>query len=196
MKISLKHILRGYIRAFRDASQEPDDPNDDPNKKVPLRWEDILLFLILPAIVATVICLLQISLKPNAMNLLATALSIFGALLFNLIVLLVELCNKTRKLMVTAEDLSEKAHYKRRLSVLEDLNNTIGFEIILCVVALVVLFSLFLEVPRVPKQLEGVFAFLYWGGNWLTYSFVGCFLLNLLMVLKRTHILLDKEISD
>lgn len=137
---------------------------------------DFFLFFIVPLVVSAPLTYFRPVLTPGLVGVLATSLSVFAALLFNLILLIYDMLNR-------GSDSSGKGTVKIRL--LEEIYRNISFCILLAIVTLIFLLIDFLDIKRLGIQQMLAF---------LVYYLVGVFILTLFMVLKRVHILVRREI--
>ncbi len=132
---------------------------------------DMLRFLMPPVIVGTASYYFCVSVRDSLANILATALSIFAALLFNLLVLVYDLLKK--------EELAPPSpHRNVRRDILDEIAKNISFNILVAL-TVIVLLILCLLLPTHPRVLVYLSA--------LVFSLVTLFLLTLLMILKRIH---------
>lgn len=147
--------------------------NDHKTKKI-LR-SDILLFFVYPIVAAGLILWLCDSMRPSLVSVLSTSLSIFAALLFNLLLLVYSAIRK-----------DEQLNSKSRKEFLKEIYVNISFCILISVISIV----LILVYSQIPNNQIAQYTF-----SFLIYYFVIVFVLTLLMVLKRIHVLFSKEID-
>jgi hypothetical protein len=145
---------------------------------------DLLLFYVVPFIVAVVLAILKIDLHKDLVNLLVTALSVFAALLFNLLLLVYDVIKKTG-------DATEPEKLKRHY--LKEIYTNISYSIFVSILSIIFLLASLLNFGAIKSfcctsevRTILVIAALFLLGN---------FLLTLFMILKRIHILLSKEMS-
>lgn len=139
--------------------------------------EDVLLFLIIPLLAAlALVLLLDVRLDVNAINALITSLSVFSGLLFNLLLLIYDLLIK--------ENSEEDPSTLRRM-FLGQIYAHISFSILTAVVSISLLLFLFIKVES-PVFVIPI--------TTMVISLVINFILTLLMILQRVHILISKEI--
>lgn len=162
-KINVYRIVQDHFRTLRDYGTGAYSKGD------------IFIFFVVPALVAAAAVAFGLNVPRAIGTLLVTALSIFGALLFNLLLLLYDIVRR-------AESGPQKAEL--RLHFLRQLYSNISFSILLAVLTLVVLLVSFLGLG--PTWVGGTLDF-------LTCYLAALFLLTLFMVLKRMHILLSME---
>jgi hypothetical protein len=137
---------------------------------------DLLIFIYLPVVIALIPIMSELELKVETVNLLITVLSILIGLLLNVLVLLYDLINRNGAIPL-----------KRKL--LKEVLHNITFAILLSLTSILFLLaSLFLF----SRNLFGFFdleSFV----DYLIYLFLLEFLVTLLMILKRIHVLLLSE---
>ena len=139
---------------------------------------DFLLFFGVPAVVTGVLLYSYGDLKPNLVTIVATSLSVFAALLFNLLLLVYDAVRKSESVAAAHDDLREE--------FLRQVASNISFAILVAVATIVSVLALVFvnRVSSVAHIVSGIIYFL-----------VTLFLLTLLMVLKRVHALLSEEIG-
>ncbi len=160
-KINVSGIVRDHVRTLKDYAANR------------VSAGDILLFFVLPALVSLLMVLvLHFSLDGAAINVLITSLSVFSALLFNLLILIYDLLRKER---------AAKPHSALRIQFLDQISANISFSILVAVLAIALVLLLFIKVEFPPWT-----AALNLAINFLVINFI----LTLLMVLKRVHVLI------
>jgi amino acid transporter len=138
--------------------------------------EDILLFLVAPICGGLFLVFgLQFRLDLDAANVLITSLSLFSALLFNLLLLIFDILRK--------ESGDEEQPVIRR-QFLSQIYSNVSFGILNAVICIALLLLLFINID-LPLFVDAV--------NLIVDILVINFILTMLMVLKRVHILLRKE---
>ncbi len=137
----------------------------------------VLLF-VLPLAVAGAILYWHGSLDSTPITIVATSFSIFAALLFNLLLLIYDVIRKPDKSSFRA----------LRRQLLRDLFRNISFAILTAIVgvALLIALALFEEDDGPVKA----------GLSYGVYYLALVFVLTLLIVLKRVHVLLSKELES
>lgn len=139
---------------------------------------DLVVFFGLPGVLsALIVWLLHYKLGRDFSNVLITSLSVFSALLFNLLLLIYDILRKEDK---------EKEESKLRRRFLKEIYANISFSILVSVITIILLLLLFVDI-----QNEGIISII----NFFIYFLVTNFILTLLMVLKRVHILLSQEMK-
>jgi hypothetical protein len=169
-------------------------------------WLEVLLFFGVPAVCAGVAMTLA-KFSPDLANLLATVFSVFSALLLNLLVIVQTASERlVGSAPTTAGDgvsaaaaRVNESRRKDRIDYLKEVHANISFGTLVSVVllGLVLVHVVFSGAGTVGSSdrwdLAGE-----WGRGALECSIwylVGIFLLDLFMVLKRIHILLDRTIA-
>ncbi len=136
---------------------------------------DIVVFVGLPFLVAIAAFLLHIDIDEGLINLLATSLSIFAALLFNLLLLVFDIIEKG------------KAHQgDLKTKFLKEIFSNISFCILLSILAVIFL---------IIANFASTFSWFSQVLDILIVFLVSMFILTLFMILKRVHILMSKEIE-
>lgn len=146
-------------------------PTDKP------KWGDYAIFFVVPIGVAVALVISDVDLHHDAISVLITALAIFGGLLLNLLLL-------AHSIVKGAAEL-KRADLRHIL--VRELYSNIAYAILVSLVALVVLVVLEFSgtAGLWPTTLTGV-----------TYFLLAHFLLTLLMVLQRVHVILSLEFDE
>lgn len=165
-KINISQIVIDHLSTLR---------NENTGK---ISAVDIMIFLLVPLILAVISYLVGWSLSKDATNLVVTAMSIFAGLMINVLVLIYTVALNTKPTDETVEEAILEKRFLRQIFA------NISFSICTSVLIVVVLScSYFLEAKA--QLLVTSIAFLL----------LGNFLLTLLMTLKRLHILLSKRFT-
>jgi di/tricarboxylate transporter len=145
---------------------------------------DITLFYVIPFIVAVVLAVLKIDLHKDLVNLLVTALSVFAALLFNLLLLVYDVIKKTG-------DATNLEKLKREY--LKEIYTNISYSIFVSILSIIFLLTSLLNFGAIKSFCctSEVRTTLMIAAFFLLVNF----LLTLFMILKRIHVLLSKEMS-
>lgn len=148
---------------------------DHNTRKVRL-W-DIVFFFIIPLPLAFLLEQFR-SLGPgDAEGIIVTSLSVFAALLFNLLLLVYDLVSKADR---------DASNHRKKLDLLNQLFANVSFSILTSILSIVSVMTLSLDLVGGLAQVAlGVFA----------YYLIIVFMLTLFMVLKRAHILLSVELE-
>jgi hypothetical protein len=137
--------------------------------------EDILLFFCLPILISVAALWLGILLTDPAVNVLITAISILGGLLFNLLVLI----------YTVAERFAPPTGKKDAQQFLREVYSNIAYAILMCILCLIPLIGLVInERPHIELIL-----------NAIAIALCVHLTLTLLMILKRLHTLLSLELK-
>lgn len=164
-KINIWLIISDHISTLRDFKSDR------------ISVADILLFLVAPIVVAFLLVFgLHFSLDTNAINVLITSLSVFSALLFNLLLLIYDIIRKEK---------DDHGQSSLRREFLRQIYYNISFSILTAVLCIALLLLLFIEF-NYPPITDTVNLFV----DFLVINFI----LTMLMILKRVHILLSAGI--
>lgn len=140
---------------------------------------DIVIFFLVPAIAAVALSYFNIFLSSDLATVLLTVMSILTGLMFNLIVLMYEVITKSTK-----EHGKEGKNDRLKLSFLREVYSNISFSIFVSIIMLCLLLIFFMVK-------ENTFAMAIMSG--LIFGLLFIFVLTLLMILKRIHVLISKE---
>ena len=166
-KVNVSRIVIDHVATFRDYSKDRCRPTD------------FLLFFGIPAANAGVLIYFYGNIRPSLIGIVATSLSIFAALLFNLLLLVYDAMGKSGKLNGNTDGL------RRRF--LREVFSNISFAILVAISAIVSVLAV--VIVNACSAADYVFSV-------LVYYLVTLFLLTLLMLLKRVHILLRHESEE
>lgn len=164
-KINLFKIISDHIKTFTDATS---------GKFI---ISDFLVFIGIPIIVSIIVSIRGLYISNELITLLVTSLSIFAALLFNLLLLIYDIVRK-------GNDNKTPSEIKWKL--LKEIYSNISFCILLSINAVIFLLaaSITTNGSWVDQMIDIVITFL-----------VSMFMLALFMILKRVHVLLSNEIK-
>ncbi len=139
---------------------------------------DFVVFYLLPIAAGAILIAFNLILGKTMSNVLITALAVFAGLLFNLLLLIFDIANKPRpeKEKLTAD----------KIRYLKEIYSNIAYAILIALLAIVVILAHLLFFSLHIKLAFSMTAF-------LVYILFANFLLTLLMVLKRVHVLLGTE---
>lgn len=124
----------------------------------------------------------------------ATVLSIFAALLFTLLVMLLDRAEKKASIAVSEANVRDL--------VIKELHENVSYAILVALICLVFLVLKSLNVASLDKAEKAhqvIGAFGHWWSNILNagiFCLSGAFLLTIFMVLKRTHELFKFDLSN
>ena len=170
-KINIFDICRDHINTLRNFD----------TKKVSIG--DLVLFFVIPLPIGAGAVWVHGSMKNTEVTVLVTAFSIFTALLFNLLLLTFDLISKT-------DGSSDDFMIRLKMLLLQQTYNNISFCILVAITAIGLLLIYLLD-SRLGFSIDQVEYVISFGVYYLTTLF----LLTLLMILKRVHILLSKEMT-
>ena len=178
-KISIANIIKDHISTLRN------------NKTRKISYLDITLFFLLPFFISGFIVYLGISLNDALVNALITSLSIFSALLFNLLLLVYDVSEKKLYLPETTDPVENNRRIKTR-ELLREIYNKISFTILISIITVSTLLIYFLKVSSCVFLSINICS-LQWLLALVIYYLTIQFALNLFMILKRIYILLAKS---
>jgi amino acid permease len=167
-KFSISDILRDELHTLRDFSSGK------------VSKTDIFLNLVLPGILSLSFVWFNRMISGGMINSILTAFSVFAALLLNLMLLVYTI--------VTRENSKSEnsAKDELKLMLLKETYTNIQFAVLMSVFIIICLL-LILFLPT-NAYIENLFSL-------LIYYFIFVFIFTILMVLKRTHIIMKREIS-
>lgn len=171
-KINIMDIIKRHLKTLKDYSTKK------TSKK------DILTFFIVPAIFA--ICLTnKCTVTNNGVQIVLTVFSIFAGLMFNLLILIMDIGRRVRK-QGNEEKVDAKRQKITEQLILETYTN-VAFSILvsLFVICITLVFVIGLS-NIIIKYIISII--LYW--------LVIVFIMTLFMILKRIFRLLDNELED
>ena len=148
-------------------------------------WDEIGLMYGLPVVVAIVLLLFGFTVSDEIANILITSLSVFAALLLNLLLMLFDSLSKVQQ--GSAEQVE-----KARKELIRETYANISYSILVALVCIFVLVGFAIWNLGINNLAITV---LKQTASGLVYFLVLNFLLTLFMVLKRIHVLLSKELD-
>lgn len=158
-----------------------------------LSIRDLIVFFALPIGIGwTLVYCLGIRLKGDLVSNLITGLSIFVGLLLNLQVIIFDIISKlnesieTNTEAETAKDSVREVKRTMKRAFIKEIFSNTSFAILLSIVTLLPLVTLLFE------ECKGWSAVL----SAVSFSLILMFLMNLLMILKRMHLLLGHELRS
>lgn len=175
MKINISPIIKNHINTLYDAK----------NNKISI--VDVLTFYVLPGVLFYPIYKNNILLDKDFYNVSITFFGIFIALLLNIEVAIFGIF--TRKWSIEGKEIIKKDKFDERNKIIKEVDSNISYLTILCI------FSLFYF----------IFVYCCVGGNVFNnicyISMVSAYLylhfgLTLLMVVKRSHALFQREYNE
>jgi len=171
-KINIAKIVTSHLDTLRDYSSGK------------ISWVDVSFFFGLPFLLSIMGWRLGWGLYVDALNALLAAFAIFAGLLLNLLILIYTFSTN-------ASYPTNLAKMKTRF--VKELHNNIAFSVLLSILivmaALVGVAQLKMRNPQDPGHTGSTLTFII---VYLTTNFV----LTLLMILKRIHVLLSTEIDQ
>jgi len=164
-KINIGRIIRDHLDTLRD---------DATGQRM---ISDYILFFGLPLVSSGLLLFgLSLPIDQGAVGILVTSLSVFAALLFNLLLLIYDIVRKAE---------GQNASLKEKF--LGQIYANISFAILVSILSIIVLLAAYFD-------LEG--RFFLSAASFTAYYLVSLFILTLFMILKRVHILLSREFED
>ncbi|UEC42442.1 MAG: conserved membrane protein of unknown function [Methanothrix sp.] len=177
-KINIARIIKDHINTLKDY---------ETGKYYP--W-DFILFFIVPITISIILIICDIIIDKDMANALVTSLSIFAALLFNLLLLIYDI---TRKEV----NRDEARNSKVKTDLLKQIFCNVSFSILISVFAISILLIIFLNISINISILDRTLAVTDTQVNRFLsifiYFLITSFILTLFMVLKRVHVLLKGE---
>ena len=173
MKIDIIHIIKDHFLTLRDSSSDK------------ISNIDITIFIIIPIVMSIILYAAGISVPEKIYDMSATFFGIFIALLLNIQVAVFAIFQ--RKWDFSTDERIKKIQleqYNMRREILSELNTNISYLIIFCCVSLI-----WVIVCSVICWTHGL-------GPALTLFFYIHFLTTLLMIIKRSHALFQKEYEN
>lgn len=162
-KINISQIVKDHISTLK---------NYETGK---YSFWDFVLFFFVPFLIGGVLVYFRFKLTKEIVNGLVTSLSIFAALLFNLLLLIYDIIRKTEN----SEGINGL-----KTTFLKQIYSNISFCILIAISTVILLLISFLNIE---------IALLHYILAFFVYYLVSLFILTLFMILKRVHILLSKE---
>ena len=166
-KMSVRPIVRDHLATLHSYGSDG------------VSYSDIFVYFVIPSAIAGLLTYLRPVLADSLVGVLATSLSIFAALLFNLILLIYDL---TERRGDGADD------WTLRQKLLLEIYSNVSFCILTAVWTLILLLIDYLSLSH-NRYFVGVLSF-------LVYWLVVIFLFTLFVVLKRIHVLLRREVKQ
>lgn len=151
----------------------------------------ILIFFLIPLLVASLLIIKDKLLTQNSVNALITAYAIFTALLLNVIFIIYDIMGK---LKITnkdsTDDIAEEVKYKNQKKLLEHLYSNSVYSLLISIIILIILI---LETLIEVWNIKGYILCIFSG---FTYLMIAHFLMNLLMITKRLSFLLSSKLDS
>ncbi len=162
-KLNLIRIIRDHIQTLKNYNSGR------------YSFWDFVVFLLFPLVIAGCLTYFLCALNKDLINTLITSLSVFAALLFNLLLLIYDIVKK-------ANPSDSFAELKTRF--LREIYANISYSILISMLAIILLLVSSLNVSN---------HFFQTALTYLVYFLLGNFILTLFMILRRVHILLSTE---
>lgn len=153
------------------------------NRTQKISITDIIELYFLPFLLSLILVLIiNFGLTSDITSILITSFSIFTALLFNLLVLLFDIVNKNKTIPADATD-EEKKGLSNKLRLLKEVYSNISYCILVSIIVLVLLIISLVSTNEIFIKTMGILVYF------------GClnFILILIVILKRIHILFSNE---
>lgn len=173
MKVSVWQIVVEHVKTLR---------NDSSNR---MSIIDILMFFGIPVFGGILGYTSRMQVSKDLCNASVSFFGVFVALLLNFQVAAFGIYNRKRDAGQDEKlSLSRASKVNLRNKLLQEVNANISYLVVVSIFALTFLLSLY--VTQIPERIVGAF---------LTFTYVH-FILNLLMVVKRSHVLFKMEYDD
>ena len=199
-KINITNIIKDHLNTLKDFKEVKKKGGDF--KSAPYCKEDLLIFFILPLLISIILIVFNLLLNRELANVLITSLSVFAALLFNLLLIIYDVSKKN--------DITRDKH-----TLIGQIYANISFSIFIAIVTIVLLIIFFLSTGNIYDQHLNlnsnnttltnatsvdityfnsplIASYLF---SFITYYLIVLFVLTLFMVLKRINLLLWEEIK-
>ena len=161
-KISLTEIIKDHFKTLIDINTNR------------AGFDDYFSFLILPILISSLMTFCGLNVNNNSIETIVGSLSIFVGLLFNALVILLDIARK-----------QESAEIKQ--IIVKEVTANISFAIIVSFIAIFIMLFGFIE---------GLSNYIKIGINLLSFFLLSEFALVFLMVLKRIYLIFKKELKD
>ena len=169
-KINISQIIKDHFNTLRNQATHK------------ISGWDIFTFIVFPLIASLVILfIVGFTLDKDASSILITSLSVFSALLFNLLLLIFDIVTREERASKIIKDSPLKGKFLR------EIYSNISFSILISVICVAILLITLINIKIV--WFNQVVSF-------IVYYLVIQFLLTIFMVLKRVHVLISQEIKD
>lgn len=173
-KINITKIVIDHLNTLRDYNTQK------------LRFTDYILFIFFPIILSAILVLFSLLIDKSFANILVTSLSIFAALLLNLLLLVFDIVRKTNDAITRSKEIKNPyANEQKRLVFLKEIYSNISYAIFVAILSIMILLIAYFICNVNLLKLA----------SFLIYFFSINFILTLLMVVKRVHILLFNELK-
>lgn len=161
-KISIKEILQDHFKTLVNAN------TNRPG------FDDYLTFLILPIIIACIFYFGGLRVDKESIETIVGSLAIFVGLLFNALVILLDIARK-----------QESKEIKQ--IIVKELTANISFSIVISFAAIFIMLFGFVE--QLNCTIKAII-------NLVSFFLLAEFLLTFLMVMKRVYLIFKKELNE
>jgi len=149
---------------------------------------DFALFWIVPILLPILAYFLKLTLTTNLINVLLIALSIFAALLFNLLLLIYDISHKFRNSFNKEDELTRNGVDPKILHIyIRDTFSAISISLLISICAIVFLIFASLGIEYIPFKIIL---------ELIIYYLVAVFIFSLFLNLRRIYVLLQYEIES
>lgn len=175
--LDVRNIVSDHYRTLVYRDNETDEWSTN--------YADVVWFFLIPALIAGVLVYLGFN-ADKIVGIVAAAFSIFAALLFNLLLLMFDLIVRDK-------------NRPFKIELLQAIYSNIAFAILVSILALtaIFLFAIFDYFTPLLKDNERTLTAISWASKvcsfFLFYS-IANFMLTMILVLKKVHILLTEEL--
>ncbi|RME12724.1 MAG: hypothetical protein D6816_00635 [Bacteroidetes bacterium] len=170
-KINIAQIIRDHLDTLRTYQGRR------------LIVQDVLFFYGIPVVLALGLVWMGLSITSFLSTILITSLSIFAALLFNLLLLAYDIVQRP-----------DKGRQKLKRRFLKEAYANISYCILISLISVLVLLAFEILSPLLEKTGQAIFSACFEKAIFfIVYFLVIHFFLSLLMVLKRIHVMMSRE---
>lgn len=171
-KINVLSIISTHIKTYRNYV----------TKRISM-W-DIISFILAPIGVSYILAIVydcKISADATYVNVILTVLSIFAALLFNFLMMIIQLKETKKVFSVHEKDLTQRQ--KDYIHTVKETYYNVSFEILVSIVTIIIILISIIVDPSSSIALNII--------NVILWFLIIMFFMNLCMILKRIFILYD-----
>ena len=171
-RFDLRNVVTDHFSTFRDYRTDKIQP------------VQIVVSVLIPVLIAVLVGpVAGVELDSGSSNVLVTSLSIFSALLLNLLLLMYDIVERGKENRELSRDLNQL-----KQQVLTTTFKNISFSILVAVTAIVLLLISYMDLEFGSFALNSALEV-------IIYFLVSLFIMTLYMILRRVHILLLREIK-
>ncbi len=171
------YILKDFSRTFIDHRYD--------DKRIDKR--SLAFFWIVPLLLASAAIIFKLALTINLINVLLIALSVFAALLFNILLLIYDVSHKSKNSHKDKEDSKDPVDPKILQTYVRDTFTAISFSVLISIIAIVFLIIASIGVAY-PLFILVI--------SFIVYYLVTVFVMSLFIDLRRIYVLLQYEINN